>query len=59
MSSKKTKLLMNGHTDEIYTPAYALNPLIPYLNKSWVVWECAYGKGALAKHLKIKGFKVV
>jgi hypothetical protein len=59
MSSKKPKLLMNGHTDEIYTPAYALNPLIPYLNKSWVVWECAYGKGALAKHLQIKGFKVV
>jgi hypothetical protein len=32
MSSKKPKLLMNGHTDEIYTPAYALNPLIAYLN---------------------------
>ena len=50
---------MNGHTDEIYTPEYALNPLLPFLNKDWVIWECAWGTGALASHLKDKGFKLV
>jgi len=31
VNSKKPKLMMNGHTDEIYTPSYALNPLLPFL----------------------------
>ena len=55
---KKPKLMMNGHTDEIYTPAYALKPLLPFLKKEWLIWECAWGEGALASHLKNKGFKV-
>ena len=49
---------MNGHTDEIYTPEYALNPLLPFLKKEWTIWECAWGKGALATHLQKRGFKV-
>lgn len=52
VNSKKPKLMMNGHTDEIYTPEYALNPLLPYIKKFKVVWECAWGEGALATHLK-------
>ncbi len=59
MNSKKPKLMMNGHTDEIYTPEYALNPLLPFLKKEWKIWECAWGTGALATHLKKKGFNVV
>lgn len=59
MNSKKPKLLMNGHTDEIYTPDYALNPLLPFLKPEWIIWECAWGKGSLAKHLEKKGFKVI
>jgi hypothetical protein len=58
METKKPKLMMNGHTDEIYTPEYALEPLLPYLKKKWLIWENAWGKGHLAKHLKKKGFKV-
>jgi hypothetical protein len=58
VNSKKPKLMMNGHTDEIYTPEYALNPLLPFLNKKWLIWECAWGKGALSNHLKKKGFFV-
>ena len=49
---------MNGHTDEIYTPEYALKPLIPFLKKKWWIWECAWGEGALANHLQKKGCKV-
>jgi hypothetical protein len=58
MTTKKPELLMNGHTDEIYTPEYAINPLLPFLKKDWLVWDCAYGQGDLAKALKNKGFKV-
>jgi len=59
MQTKKPKLLMQGHTDEMFTPDYALNPLVPYLLKEFIIWECAYGSGALAKHLKKRGFKVI
>jgi hypothetical protein len=58
MGTKKPKLMMNGHTDEVYTPEYALKPLLPYLKKEWLIWENAWGKGHLAKHLQKKGFKV-
>jgi len=58
MITKKPKLMMNGHTDEIYTPEYALNPILPYLKKEWTIWENAWGTGVLAKHLIKKGFKV-
>ncbi len=59
MVTKKPKLLMGGHTDEMFTPDYALNPLIPYLKKKWIIWECAYGKGALAKHFSNRGYKTI
>lgn len=57
--TKKPILLMNGHTDEIYTPKYGINPLLPYLNKEWVIWESAWGSGMLAKHFQEEGFKVM
>ena len=59
MKTKKPKLLMAGHTDEIYTPNYALDPLIPFIKRNWIIWECAWGQGALATHLKERGFNVV
>jgi hypothetical protein len=58
MTTKKPKLLMNGHTDEIYTPDYALDSLIPYIKKEWIIWENAWGTGLLAKHLTLRGYKV-
>jgi len=56
---KKLQIQMNGRSDEFGTPKEAIEPLLPYLNKDWVIWECAWGKGSLAKHLKDKGFKVI
>ena len=50
---------MHGRTDEFFTPKYALKPLPPFLKKNWTVWECAWGKGTLATHLKEEGFKVI
>ena len=57
--TKKPVLLENGHTDEMFTPNYALNPLVTYLDCDWVIWECAWGSGSLATHLKNRGYTVV
>ncbi|MBA7490718.1 hypothetical protein ES702_01261 [subsurface metagenome] len=45
--------------DECYTPEYAIRPLLPYLHKKGIIWDCAFGSGKLAKHFKKKGFKVI
>lgn len=58
VNSKKPKLMMNGHTDEIYTPEYALNPLLPFIKKNIKIWECAWGEGHLATHLRTLGYSV-
>ena len=50
--------MKQGQIDDFQTPLIALKPLIPYLNKDWIIWECACGKGNLSKELLKKGFKV-
>ena len=58
MKTKKPILMNAGHSDEMQTPKEAIWSLLPYLNKSKRIWECAWGKGSLAKHLEEEGFKV-
>ena len=57
--TKKPKLMMHGHSDEMHTPKVALHPLLPFLKNNWRVWECAWGKGALAQYLSEDGFEVI
>lgn len=45
--------------DRCQTPAYALDPLLPYLKPGWVIWEPAAGEGNLARALRGLGFVVV
>lgn len=45
--------------DDYQTPAKALRPLLPYLKKDWIIWECAEGKGNLSSELRKQGFKVI
>ncbi|HYH02973.1 MAG TPA: class I SAM-dependent methyltransferase, partial [Bacillota bacterium] len=45
--------------DDFQTPPQAVAPLLPYLNKDWVIWECAAGKGYVAEYLKSKGYAVI
>ena len=59
MEKKKLKIQMNGRSDEFGTPKEAVNILLPYLKKEWTIWECAWGKGSLAKHLQKEGFEVI
>lgn len=53
------KPMATGKTDEVFTPLYAINPLIPYLKRDWIIFECAYGQGHLASALKNCGYGVV
>ncbi len=32
--------MKNPKNDEVFTPDYAVKPLLPYLNPNWVIWEC-------------------
>lgn len=44
--------------DRCYTPSYALDPLVPYLRKSWRIWEPAAGRGHLVSALEQAGHTV-
>lgn len=46
--------------DELYTPIEAIEPLLPYLPKDKVYWECTdFGQSNITKVLKDNGCKVV
>ena len=56
---KKLQIQMNGRSDEFGTPKIAWDILQPYIPKGAVIWECAYGKGSLAKIMTETGYRVV
>lgn len=41
------------------TPAYALDPILPWLKPGWVIWESAYGEGGLARALSAAGYPII
>ena len=51
--------LRQGSPDDFQTPPEALAPILAYLKKEWIVWECAAGKGNLKKELKRIGYNVI
>lgn len=55
----KTEAGKSNPRDRFQSPGYALNPLLPFLNKEWTVWESAAGEGLLADALEIHGFSVL
>jgi hypothetical protein len=48
-----------AYSDEYYTPPEAISILLPFLPKQKVIWECAWGKGHLARYLQEHGHTVV
>lgn len=59
---KKTMVnyMKNNKYDELYTPEYAINPLLKYLPKDKIIWECTdFGSSNITKVLKKNGFQVV
>lgn len=58
MPNKKPIMMNAGHSDDLQTPAWALEPLLPFLPKDAVIWESACGKGNLVDRLIAEGYKV-
>lgn len=56
----KQALLREHGNDHFITPAYAVKPLVPYLNLDWTIWECTDTDGCsgIAPVLKEAGFKI-
>ena len=52
--------MINGINDELYTPDYAIKPLLKYLPKNIIIWECTdFGKSNISKILRNNGYKVI
>ena len=47
--------MRQGSPDDFQTPKEALIPLLPYLKREWITWECACGNGNLVRGLKEYG----
>lgn len=45
--------------DNCQTPHYAIDPLLPYLESTWRIWESAAGEGNIVSKLSQSGFDVV
>lgn len=59
---KKTMIdyMKNKKYDELYTPNYAIYPLLKYIPKNIIIWECTdYGNSNITKVLKENGYKVI
>ena len=50
--------LKTKSADDFQTPIEALEPLYPYLEAEWKIWEPSCGKGNLVKELTRRGFQV-
>ena len=58
MQSKKQPPMRIGGPDDYQTPPYAIYPLLPYINKNWIIWESAQGEGNLFREFKKLGYTV-
>ena len=59
MKPKLNRLDNTGTMDRCQTPAYALAPVLPYLNFGWTIWEPATGEGNLVKVMQSYNYNVV
>ena len=62
MSFNASVIYTYKQNDEIFTPSNAIIPLIHYLPKGAVIWECAEKQsedGNITKELRNAGFKVI
>lgn len=45
--------------DDFQTPQYAVYPLLKYIPKNWLIWECAEGIGNITAVFKNNSYKVI
>lgn len=52
--------MKSAKNDELYTPEYAIKPLMKYLSKDIKIWECTdHGSSNITKILKNEGYEVI
>ena len=59
---KKTMInyIQKEKFDDIYTPSYAIKPLLKYIPKGITIWECCdFGKSEITRLLKEHGCEVI
>lgn len=50
--------LKKHNMNDFQTPDYAIKPLLPYIKKDWVIWECACGRGNIVKAFELEGYSI-
>jgi hypothetical protein len=48
-----------GVYDLCQTPAYAVEPLLKYIPREWVIWESACGEGYLSRAIERAGYESI
>lgn len=51
--------LKQTNVHDFQTPSSAIYPLLPYLKKEWLIWECSCGKGNIVNFLNSQGFLTI
>lgn len=60
MINSKEVLYSAGKNDECYTPTYAVQPILKYIPKDWVVWcPCDTDDSQFVKLIRANGNKVI
>lgn len=60
MKQSLINYIKRGSFDNIYTPEYAIIPLLKYIPKNITIWECCdFGKSEITRLLKKHGCKVI
>ncbi len=59
MKQAMINYIQSPKNDELYTPTKAVVPLLPFLPRDKVYWECTdFGKSNISKVLKSNGFRI-
>ena len=60
MKQAMINYMQQEKNDELYTPKEAIHPILKYLDRNKVYWECTdFGESNITKILKENGFKVI
>jgi len=57
--NKRGDIKKSNTYDRCQTPHYAIDPLLPYLDPRWTIWEPASGEGQIVRKLQQCGFCVI